>query len=100
MNNKRIPKAGGLSGAAYLKKGGRFFQLALAGLLALCLCGCGEYEEYVMKRSDELHRESSFGVEPVKEKSDEIITIPDEKDIYVTVPAGTVNRDLRLSSVS
>ena len=90
MKNKRVPGDGELSEIGYGYKGRRFACLVLAGLMALCLCACGEYEEYVLKRSEELHRETPFGVEPVKEDNEEVVTVPDEKDIYVTVPAEAV----------
>ena len=52
MKNKRVPGDGELSEIGYGYKGRRFACLVLAGLMALCLCACGEYEEYVLKRSE------------------------------------------------
>ncbi len=90
MKKRRIPVTGGMSGGAEGQKTGRIICRMLAVLLAVCLCGCGEYEEYVLKRSEELHREVPFGVEPIKERNEIAMIVPDEKDIYVIISSETV----------
>ncbi len=63
-------------------------RVFLVCIVLMLLPGCREYEDYVLKRSEELHRSTAFGVEPVAEgeMTEETMIKEDEKDIYVTIP--------------